>query len=121
MPTYEYKCTECDERFEIEQSIHDDALTSLAGDEHEHTLKKVFSPIGIAFKGSGFYKNDARGSKKSSTTASSTSPTSTSSDGASSSNGASDSSPSTGANKAPKPAATPSSAPAAKSSSKSSD
>ena len=72
MPIYEYKCTECDERFDIEQSIHDEPLTALEGDEHEHALKKVFSPIGIAFKGSGFYKNDARG-KKSSTTPSSSS------------------------------------------------
>ena len=66
MPTYEYKCTECNERFEVEQSIHDDALTSLPGENHEHQLRKVFSPVGIAFKGDGFYRNDARGSSSSS-------------------------------------------------------
>ena len=60
MPTYEYKCTECNERFEVEQSIHDDPLTTLPGKKHEHQLKKVFSPVGIAFKGDGFYRNDAR-------------------------------------------------------------
>lgn len=69
MPTYEYKCTECTERFEIEQSIHDDALATLPGEDHEHQLKKVFSPVGIAFRGDGFYKNDARGSKKSASSA----------------------------------------------------
>ena len=68
MPTYEYKCTECNERFEVEQSIHDDPLTTLPGSKkHEHQLKKVFSPVGIAFKGDGFYRNDARVSKKSTT------------------------------------------------------
>lgn len=66
MPTYEYKCTECNERFEVEQSIHDDALTSLPGKNHEHQLRKVFSPVGIAFKGEGFYRNDARTSASSS-------------------------------------------------------
>lgn len=62
MPIYEYKCTECDERFEIEQSIKDDTLTVLDGDDHQHQLKKLFSPVGISFKGGGFYRNDARGS-----------------------------------------------------------
>ena len=64
MPTYEYKCTICDGRFEIEQSITEDSLTRLAGcgdsEDREHHLKKVFSAIGIAFKGDGFYRNDAR-------------------------------------------------------------
>lgn len=67
MPTYEYKCTVCQERFEIFQSMSDDALTSLPGEDHEHQLKKVFSPVGIAFKGSGFYKNDARSASGTST------------------------------------------------------
>ncbi len=66
MPTYEYKCTECDERFEIEQSIQEDTLALLAGDDHEHQLKKLFSPVGISFKGGGFYRNDARKSSSSS-------------------------------------------------------
>ena len=83
MPTYDYKCTVCSERFEVEQSIHDDALTTLAGDDHEHQLKKVFSPVGIAFKGDGFYRNDSRGGSAkgggSSTESSSTSASSDSS------------------------------------------
>jgi putative FmdB family regulatory protein len=72
MPTYEYKCTECAERFEIEQSIHEDTLTVLAGDDHEHQLKKLFSPVGISFKGGGFYRNDARGPSSKSSSESTT-------------------------------------------------
>ncbi len=64
MPIYEYKCTICDERFDVEQSIKDDTLTTIAGDDHEHTVKKVFHPVGIAFKGEGFYKNDTRSNSK---------------------------------------------------------
>ena len=65
MPIYEYKCTECDEHFDIQQSIKDDTLTTLPGPDHEHKLKKIFHPVGIAFKGEGFYKNDARSSSTS--------------------------------------------------------
>ena len=61
MPIYEYKCTVCAERFDVEQSIKDDTLTTIPGDDHEHLVKKVFHPVGIAFKGDGFYKNDSRG------------------------------------------------------------
>ncbi len=58
MPLYEYRCRECDHQFEIQQLLSDDALTecpACSGD-----LRKVFSPVGIAFKGSGFYKTDSR-------------------------------------------------------------
>lgn len=81
MPTYEYKCTECDERFEIEQSIKANTLKTLPGDDHKHQLKKIFSPVGIAFKGDGFYRNDARGKKSSTTAASEKAPTKVNSDG----------------------------------------
>ncbi|MEZ5228531.1 MAG: FmdB family zinc ribbon protein [Acidimicrobiales bacterium] len=64
MPIYEYKCTICQERFDVEQSIKDDTLTTIPGDDHEHTVKKVFHPVGIAFKGEGFYKNDTRSNSK---------------------------------------------------------
>lgn len=64
MPIYEYKCTICEERFDVEQSIKDDTLSTIAGDDHEHTVKKVFHPVGIAFKGEGFYKNDTRSNSK---------------------------------------------------------
>ena len=64
MPVYEYKCVECDERFEVEQSMNDATLKTIKGDDHTHKVKKVFSPIGISFKGSGFYKNDSAKSTK---------------------------------------------------------
>ena len=66
MPVYEYKCRLCDERFDIEQSITDDAVTTLEGcaidPSGEHQLKKVFHAVGIAFRGDGFYRNDSRSS-----------------------------------------------------------
>ena len=71
MPTYEYACKACSERLEVVQSFSDAPLTecpSCGG-----PLRKVFSPVGIAFKGSGFYKNDSRGSKKSTTASGSSS------------------------------------------------
>jgi putative FmdB family regulatory protein len=58
MPTYEYACKLCGEHLEVVQSFKDDALT-----ECPHcggNLRKVFGSIGIAFKGSGFYRNDSR-------------------------------------------------------------
>jgi putative FmdB family regulatory protein len=59
MPTYEYACTECGDRTEVVQSISDASLTTctVCGGR----LRKVFSPVGIVFKGSGFYRNDSRG------------------------------------------------------------
>ena len=62
MPTYEYACTACDERLEIVQKFTDAALTEcpMCGGK----LRKVFSPVGVVFKGSGFYKTDSRGSSK---------------------------------------------------------
>jgi putative FmdB family regulatory protein len=59
MPTYEYACTECGDRTEVVQSISDAPLTTctVCGG----TLRKVFSPVGIVFKGSGFYRTDSRG------------------------------------------------------------
>ena len=67
MPLYDYRCKDCDHQFEIQQSFTDDALTTCP--ECEGALKKVFSPVGISFKGSGFYKNDSRGSSTSTTPA----------------------------------------------------
>jgi putative FmdB family regulatory protein len=59
MPTYEYACTECGARTEVVQSISDPPLTTctVCGGP----LRKVFSPVGIVFKGSGFYRTDSRG------------------------------------------------------------
>jgi len=76
VPTYQYQCTECGEGLEAVQKFTDDALTECPNCGGR--LKKVFSAVGIVFKGSGFYRNDSRGSSSSSSPA--TSKPSTSSD-----------------------------------------
>jgi len=76
VPTYQYQCTECGEGLEAVQKFTDDALTECPGCNGR--LKKVFSAVGIVFKGSGFYRNDSRGSSSSSSPASSKSTTTTS-------------------------------------------
>ena len=58
MPTYQYACTECAERLEVVQRFSDDPLTVCASCGGR--LRKVFSPVGIVFKGSGFYRTDSR-------------------------------------------------------------
>ncbi|MFI0926410.1 FmdB family zinc ribbon protein [Streptomyces sp. NPDC021012] len=83
MPTYQYQCTECGEGLEAVQKFTDDALTECPSCHGR--LKKVFSAVGIVFKGSGFYRNDSRGSSSSSSPASSKSSTSSSSTSSSSS------------------------------------
>ncbi len=100
MPTYLYKNLNSGEIHEIKQSMRDEALT-----QHPETgepIKRVVARPGIAFKGSGFYVNDSRGSEK----------------GAAQKEGAKGSSPQAGASaeKAPAPAQG-----AAKSAAKSSD
>ncbi|MEV6192699.1 FmdB family zinc ribbon protein [Streptomyces sp. NPDC051920] len=90
MPTYQYQCTECGEGLEAVQKFTDDALTECP--TCNGRLKKVFSAVGIVFKGSGFYRNDSRGSSSSSSPASKPSTTSTSDTKSSSSASASSSS-----------------------------
>jgi len=58
MPTYEYECQSCHERVEAVQRFSDPALTTCERCGGE--LRKVFSAVGIVFKGSGFYKTDSR-------------------------------------------------------------
>ena len=72
MPTYEYRCKSCGHEMEVQQAFSDAPLDTCP--ECQGALRKVYGNVGISFKGSGFYKNDARGSsKKSSSTSSSTS------------------------------------------------
>ncbi|MEU6522826.1 FmdB family zinc ribbon protein [Streptomyces sp. NPDC046924] len=92
MPTYQYQCTECGEGLEAVQKFTDDALTECPNCQGR--LKKVFSAVGIVFKGSGFYRNDSRGSSSSSTPAASKSSDS-SAGSSSSSDSSSSSAPST--------------------------
>ena len=58
MPTYQYTCTDCGEQVEVVQKFTDDALTVCPACGGK--LRKVFSPVGIVFKGSGFYRTDSR-------------------------------------------------------------
>ncbi|MBY8884692.1 FmdB family transcriptional regulator [Streptomyces sp. PTM05] len=63
MPTYQYQCTECGEGLEAVQKFTDDALTVCPNCDGR--LRKVFSAVGVVFKGSGFYRTDSRGSSSS--------------------------------------------------------
>lgn len=93
MPTYSYRCTECSNAFDIHQSFTEDSLTvcpTCGG-----VLRKVFSPVGVTFSGSGFYRTDSRaagggsGSSGSGSGSSSGSSGSSSSDSGGSSSGSS--------------------------------
>ncbi|MDF2709569.1 MAG: FmdB family transcriptional regulator [Nonomuraea muscovyensis] len=102
MPTYQYACNDCGEQLEVVQKFTDDALTVCPA--CQGNLRKIFSAVGIVFKGSGFYRTDSRSSSSSTTPASSSS--SSSSTGTSSSkSGDSSSSSSSSSSSAPAPAA----------------
>ena len=58
VPTYQYTCTDCGEPVEAVQKFTDEPLTICAACGGK--LRKVFSPVGIVFKGSGFYRTDSR-------------------------------------------------------------
>ena len=67
MPTYVYKFIDSGETIEIYQAFSDDALTEAShpSDGKPRPVKKVFTPVGVTFKGGGFYKNDSAASSKS--------------------------------------------------------
>ena len=71
MPTYEYACKKCGERFDVVQSFSDKSLTKHPG--CGGTVQKVFHPAGIIFKGSGFYVTDSKSSRSKSSTSRSSS------------------------------------------------
>jgi len=75
MPTYVYKFVDTGETIEIQQSFRDDTLTEAVHPESGKTLpvKKVFQPVGVTFKGDGFYKTDSRNGKSSKSESKSTS------------------------------------------------
>ncbi|MFD0564948.1 FmdB family zinc ribbon protein [Kitasatospora saccharophila] len=77
MPTYQYQCTECGNGLEAVQKFSDDALTTCP--DCQGKLRKVFSAVGVVFKGSGFYRTDSRSSSSSSVSGSSSSTASSSS------------------------------------------
>ena len=96
MPTYQYVCGQCDAPLEAVQSFSDDALITCPECKAD-ALKKVYGSVGVVFKGSGFYRNDSRGTTTSATTTSTT-PAATESN----------SSPASTPAAAPAPASTPS-------------
>jgi putative FmdB family regulatory protein len=63
MPTYEYACTECGNRVEVFRRLDEEPMTVC--ERCGGTLRKVFHPAGIVFKGSGFYATDSRTKSKS--------------------------------------------------------
>jgi putative FmdB family regulatory protein len=79
VPTYQYVCTECGGQIEAVQKFTDDPLT--VHDACGGRLRKVFSPVGIVFKGSGFYRTDSRKGSSASVNASSSASDSSSSAG----------------------------------------
>lgn len=58
MPTYAYRCTDCDHRFDAIQRFADDPLTACPA--CGGPVKRVIGPVGVVFKGSGWYINDSR-------------------------------------------------------------
>jgi len=62
VPTYAYRCTACSHKFDIFQKFTDEPLTDCS--ECGSPLRKVFQPVGIVFKGSGWYINDSRPAEK---------------------------------------------------------
>ncbi|TQS45552.1 FmdB family zinc ribbon protein [Cryptosporangium phraense] len=77
MPTYQYKCTACGHRLDAVQSFSDAPLTECPNCQGE--LRKLFSSVGVVFKGSGFYRTDSRSGSSSSEPAKSTADSSSSS------------------------------------------
>jgi predicted nucleic acid-binding Zn ribbon protein len=100
MPTYVYKFLDTGETIEVQQAFTDDALTEAPhpGDGTLQPVRKVFTPVGITFKGNGFYKTDSRGKSSSSNGSDGSSSTSSSGSSSSSSSSSSDSSRSSSSN-----------------------
>lgn len=97
MPTYQYQCTECGSGLEAVQKFTDDALTVCP--TCNGRLRKIYSAVGVVFKGSGFYRTDSRSSSSSTVGAAkpaASSSTSSSGDSSSSSGSTSSPAPSTG-------------------------
>jgi putative FmdB family regulatory protein len=115
VPTYSYACTSCDHRFDVQQAFTDEPLTSCP--ECSARLRKLFGNVGVAFKGSGFYRTDARADSASRHRSSTGAGYGKPEPAATSSSGSTDGSSSTGSgDRAAKPATekvAPASAPAA--------
>lgn len=62
MPTYQYACSACEHEFEVFQAFSESSLTHCP--ECNGKLRKVYSAVGVVFKGSGFYKTDSKSESK---------------------------------------------------------
>lgn len=62
MPVYDYRCTECNERFEVSRPMGTSQAENCPS--CGSVAKRVFTPVGVAFKGSGFHNTDYRSSPK---------------------------------------------------------
>ena len=62
MPTYVYECSSCNDTYEVEQRISEDALKDCRCGS-QGTVKRLIQPVGVMFKGAGFHINDYAGSK----------------------------------------------------------
>lgn len=69
MPLYDYQCDQCGHRFEVRQGIREDALTTCP--RCGSPIRRIIHPVGIVFKGSGFYITDSRKQSSATTTPSS--------------------------------------------------
>jgi putative FmdB family regulatory protein len=69
VPTYEYECSSCDATHEVVQKMTDATLTECPECGHS-PIRKLFTGVGVVFKGSGFYRNDSRASGESGTSSS---------------------------------------------------
>ncbi len=61
MPTYTYRCNNCEYQFDIKQRMADEPLKDCPECNSDNALRKVLNSVGIVFKGSGFYVTDTRG------------------------------------------------------------
>lgn len=61
MPTYTYRCNNCEYQFDIKQRMAEAPLTNCPECETDNALRKVLNSVGIVFKGTGFYVTDSRG------------------------------------------------------------
>ena len=102
MPTYSYRCRDCDVAFDIQQSFDEDSLTACP--QCDGSLRKLFNTVGVVFKGSGFYRTDSRADGSaggSSSSSSSSSGSGASSSGSGSTSGGPSSSGTSGSGSSP--------------------
>ncbi|MCW2641830.1 MAG: FmdB family transcriptional regulator [Dactylosporangium sp.] len=102
MPTYQYACTACGHQLEAVQSFTDEPLSECPTCEGK--LRKLYSAVGIVFKGSGFYRTDSRSNSNSASPSTTSSSSSSASEGGSATTTATESKPAESAKSDKKPA-----------------